>query len=101
MVSADRHFEPGPAGQLHLGSQPQQRSWRDGLYPPEIQCVADEQMAWITSSAPQPDAAGQPVEQPAYGPCCREGIPAGLTADALDNPPQGRGRSPDDTDPRV
>src|SRR2546430_4284533 len=81
MVSADRHFEPGQAGQLHLRAQPQQRSWRDGLHPPEIQRVADEQVPRITPSAPQPDAAGEPVEQPAYCPCGREGVPPGLTTE--------------------
>jgi hypothetical protein len=98
MVSADRHFEPRQAGQLHLRSQPQQRSPRDGFYPPEIQRVADEQVARITPSAAEPDTAGEPVEQPAYCPCGGEGIPPGLTADALDNPPQCRRRSADNTD---
>ena len=94
IVSADRHFEPGEAGELHLGAQPQQRSWRDGLYPPEIHRVAGEQVPRVTSSAAQPDAAGEPIEQPAYGPRGGEGIPSGLTADALDDtvPRARRGR---------
>src|SRR6185437_54550 len=79
----------------------QQRSWRDGLYPPEIQRVAGEQVPRITSSAAQPDAAGEPVEQPAHGPRGREGIPPGLTADALDDSPQCRRRGADGTDARV
>ena len=72
MVLADRHFEPGEARQFHLRAQPQQRSWCDGLYPPEIQRVTDAQVPRITPAAAQPDAAGEPVEQPAYGPCSRE-----------------------------
>ena len=101
MVSAGRHFEPGQAGQFHLRAQPQQRSRRDGLYPPEIQRVADEQVPRITPAAAQPDAAGEPVEQPAYGPRGRKGLPPRLTSDAFDDPPQCRRRSADGTDARV
>src|SRR5438034_9677078 len=50
MVSADRQFEPRQAGQLHLRAQPQPRSRRDCLYPPEIQRVAGDQEPRLTPS---------------------------------------------------
>src|SRR5436190_147799 len=64
MVPANCQLEPGQARQPHLRAQPQQRSRRDGLYAPEIQRVADEQVSRITPSAPQPDAAGDRSSSP-------------------------------------
>src|SRR5260370_2509132 len=99
--SRPTQLEPGQTGQLHLRTQPQQRSLRDGLYPPEIQRVADEQVPRITAPAAQPDTASEPVEEPADCPRGRERIPPGLTADALDNAPQSRRRPAHNTAARV
>ena len=64
VVAAGRQLEPGEAGQLHLRAQAQQRTRGDRLHPPEVERVADQEAARVAAAAAQPDAAGQPVEQP-------------------------------------
>lgn len=61
----------------------------DLLDPPEVERVADPEPLGVASATAQSHPADEPVEPAAYGPGQWEGVPAVLTADALDDLPQG------------
>ena len=88
-----RQLQPGQAGQLHLRAQPQQRPGSIVLDPPEVQGVADRAAAagrGGRGAARRRRRAGRASPRTAQA-SGKEYQPL-LAADALDHPPQRRGR---------
>ena len=85
-VLVRRHLElqPGAAGYLHLGAEPQQPVLLERLDAPEIDRIAHPEACRVTAAPAQSRAADENIEQAAQPPQERPLVPAVVTTDRLD-----------------
>ena len=84
LAGIDFELQPETTGDLHLRRQAHQTSLLEAFDAPEVDGVAIPQVFWIAPATAQPDTAPEGVEQATESPEPIGGIPAGVSADALD-----------------
>ena len=87
VVVIDDEFEPREARQLHLGTQPKQRTTITTFHAPEVHALPDVEMSRIATTASQPDSADHPIEQAADLPEKQRRVVAVLATDTFDDVP--------------
>ena len=83
-VRFDLEDEPRSTREPHLGGEAEQAPWLDGLHTPEIDRVANDQVARIAATAAEADPADQQVEESTQAPQRVRGVPARGSAEPRD-----------------
>jgi hypothetical protein len=83
-VVSDLKSQPGAAGDLHLGLEPEQPMGLKSLNSPKIKRISDADVTRVPSATADTDSANQQIEKASELPEPVRVIPAIFAADLLD-----------------